>query len=211
MFEGQTARIEYKGQNPFVVFPVKDLTYLKEVIVTEAGGAESTDGELLLWAGKLEEDSYSESLNNPKMAEKILLRFPVANMWWDQENQTELAFLVSPSKFGSANQNNIFEPTVVAQANEEAIYYRNLVNAGNLPFLVEFLYSQNVPAAIEPLLSLENILTIANGQTVWALIASTLMMVIVLVIIYRLSSVGMLATTSLSMFLTLFSFIWLNL
>ena len=211
MFEGQTARIEYKGQNPFVVFPVNDVTNLKEKIVTEAGGAESTDGELLLWAGKLEEDSYSESLNNPEMAEKILLRFPVANMWWDQENQTELAFLVSPSKFGSANQNNIFEPTVVAQANEEAIYYRNLVNAGNLPFLVEFLYSQNVPAAIEPLLSLENILTIANGQTVWALIASTLMMVIVLVIIYRLSSVGMLATTSLSMFLTLFSFIWLNL
>ena len=211
MFEGQTARVEYKGQNPFVVFPVKDLTYLKEVIVTEAGGAESTDGELLLWAGKLEADSYSESLNNPDMAEKILLRFPVANMWWDQENQTELAFLVSPSKFGSANENNIFEATVVAQANEEAIFYRNLVNAGDLPYTVEFLYSQNIPAAIEPLLLLENILTIANSQTLWALIASTLMMVIVLVIVYRLGSIGILATTTLSIFLTLFSFIWLNL
>ena len=211
MFEGQTARVEYKGQNPFVVFPVKDLTYLKEVIVTEAGGAESTDGELLLWAGKLEADSYSESLNNPEMAEKILLRFPVANMWFDQEDQTELAFLVSPSKFGSANENNIFEATVVAQANEEAIFYRNLVNAGDLPYTVEFLYSQNIPAAIEPLLLLENILTIANSQTLWALIASTLMMVIVLVIVYRLGSIGILATTTLSIFLTLFSFIWLNL
>jgi preprotein translocase subunit SecD len=211
MFEGQTARVEYKGQNPFVVFPVKDLTYLKEVIVTEAGGAESTDGELLLWAGKLEADSYSESLNNPEMAEKILLRFPVANMWFDQEAQTELAFLVSPSKFGSANENNIFEATVVAQANEEAIFYRNLVNAGDLPYTVEFLYSQNIPAAIEPLLSLENILTIANSQTLWALFASTLMMVIVLVIVYRLGSIGMLATTTLSIFLTLYSFIWLNL
>jgi preprotein translocase subunit SecF len=211
MFEGQTARVEYRGQNPFVVFPVKDLTYLKEVIVTEAGGAESTDGELLLWAGKLEADSYSESLNNPEMAEKILLRFPVANMWFDQEDQTELAFLVSPSKFGSANENNIFEATVVAQANEEAIFYRNLVNAGDLPYTVEFLYSQNVPAAIEPLLLLENILTIANSQTLWALLASTLMMVIVLVIVYRLGSIGILATTTLSIFLTLFSFIWLNL
>ena len=211
MFEGQTARVEYKGQNPFVVFPVKDLTYLKEVIVTEAGGAESTEGELLLWAGKLEEDSYSESLNNPEMAEKILLRFPVANLWWDQENQTELAFLVSPSKFGSANENNIFQPNVVAQANEEAIYYRNLVNSGDLPFTVEFLYSQNIPAAIEPLLSLDNILTIANSQTVWALIASTLMMTLVLVVVYRLGSIGMLATTTLSVFVTLFSFIWLNL
>jgi preprotein translocase subunit SecD len=211
MFEGQTARVEYRGQNPFVVFPVKDLTYLKEVIVTEAGGAESTDGELLLWAGKLEADSYSESLNNPVMAEKILLRFPVANMWFDQEDQTELAFLVSPSKFGSANENNIFEATVVAQANEEAIFYRNLVNAGDLPYSVEFLYSQNVPAAIEPMLSLENILTIANSQTLWALLASTLMMVIVLVLVYRLGSLGMLATTTLSIFLTLFSFIWLNL
>ncbi len=211
MFEDQTARVEYRGQNPFVVFPVKDLTYLKEVIVTEAGGAESTDGELLLWAGKLEADSYSESLNNPEMAEKILLRFPVANMWFDQEDQTELAFLVSPSKFGSANENNIFEATVVAQANEEAIFYRNLVNAGDLPYSVEFLYSQNVPAAIEPLLLLENILTIANSQTLWALLASTLMMAIVLVIVYRLGSIGMLATTTLSIFLTLYSFIWLNL
>jgi preprotein translocase subunit SecD len=211
MFEGQTARVEYKGQNPFVVFPVKDLTYLKEVIVTEAGGAESTEGELLLWAGKFEEDSYSESLNNPDMAKKILLRFPVANMWWDQENQTELAFLVSPSKFGSANENNIFEANVVAQANEEAIFYRNLVNAGDLPYTVEFLYSQNIPAAIEPLLSLDNILTIANSQTLWALIASTLMMTIVLLIVYRLGSIGMLATTTLSIFLTLYSFIWLNL
>jgi preprotein translocase subunit SecD len=210
MFEGQTARVEYKGQNPFVVLPVNDLNRL-ETIITEAGGAESTDGELLLWAGKLEEDSYSESLNNPLMAEKILLRFPVANMWWDQENKTELAFLVSPSKFGTANENNIFEANVVAQANEEAIFYRNLVNAGDLPFAIEFLYSQNVPAAIEPLILLENILTIANSQTLWALLASTLMMVIVLVIVYRLGSIGMLATTTLSIFLTLFSFVWLNL
>ena len=210
LFEGQTARVEYKGQNPFVVFPVNDLDRL-ETIVIEAGGAESTDGELLLWAGKLEADSYSESLNNPAMAEKILLRFQIANMWWDQENKTELAFLVSPSKFGSPNENNVFEANVVAQANEEAIFYRNLVNSGDLPFSVEFLYSQNVPAAIEPLLSLENILTIANSQTLWALIASTLMMMIVLVIVYRLGSIGMLATTTLSVFLTLFSFIWLNL
>ena len=210
MFEGQTARVEYKGQNPFVVLPVNNLNRL-ETIITEAGGAESTDGELLLWAGKLEEDSYSESLNNPLMAEKILLRFPVANMWWDQENKTELAFLVSPSKFGTANENNIFEANVVAQANEEAIFYRNLVNAGDLPFAIEFLYSQNVPAAIEPLILLENILTIANSQTLWALLASTLMMVIVLVIVYRLGSIGMLATTTLSIFLTLFSFVWLNL
>jgi preprotein translocase subunit SecD len=210
LFEGQTARVVYKGQNPFVVFPVNDLESL-EKIVTEAGGAESTDGEILLWAGKLEADSYSDSLNNPDMAEKILLRFPVANMWWDQDKKTELAFLVSPSKFGSANENNIFAATVVAQANEEAIFYRNLVNAGDLPYSVEFLYSQNVSAAIEPLLSLENILTIANSQTLRALLASTLMMMIVLVIVYRLGSIGMLATTTLSVFLTLFSFIWLNL
>jgi preprotein translocase subunit SecD len=211
LFEDQTARIEYRGQNPFVVFPVSDLDYLKEVLVTEAGGAETSEGELLLWAGKLEADSYSESLNNPEMAKKILLRFPVANMWWDQDDQTELAFLVSPSKFGSADENNIFAANVVAQANEEAIFYRNLVNAGDLAYSVEFLYSQNIPAAIEPLLSLGNILTIANSQTLWALVASTLMMILVLVIVYRLGSLGMLATTTLSIFLTLFSFIWLNL
>ncbi len=211
MFNGQTARIEYKGQNPFVVFSVDDLTYLQEVLVTEAGGEESTDGELLLWAGKLEEDSYSESLNNPEIAEKILLRFPVNNLWWDSETKTELAYLVSPSQFGQPNENNIFASTVVAQANEEAIYYRNLFNASDLAYSVEFLYAQNVPAAVEPLLSLENILSLANTQTLWAMVIAVLMMVLVLVIVYRLASLGMIATISLSIFTTIFTFITLNL
>lgn len=211
MFNGQTARIEYKGQNPFVVFSVEDLTYLKEVLITEAGGEESTDGELLLWAGKLEEDSYSESLNNPDIAEKILLRFPVNNLWWDTETKTELAYLVSPSQFGQPNENNIFASTVVAQANEEAIYFRNLFNAGDLAYSVEFLYAQNVPAAVEALLSLDNILSLANSQTLWAMVASMIMMVIVLAIVYRLGAIGIITTTTLSIFATLFTFIALNL
>ena len=211
MFNGQTARIEYKGQNPFVVFSVDDLTYLQEVLVTEAGGEESTDGELLLWAGKLEEDSYSESLNNPDIAEKILLRFPVNNLWWDSETKTELAYLVSPSQFGQPNENNIFASTVVAQANEEAIYYRNLFNASDLAYAVEFLYAQNVPAAVEPLLSLENILSLANTQTLWAMVIAVLMMILVLVVVYRLASLGIIATITLSIFSTLFTFITLNL
>ena len=211
MFNGQTARIEYKGQNPFVVFSVEDLTYLKEVLITEAGGEESTDGELLLWAGKLEEDSYSESLNNPDIAEKILLRFPVNNLWWDTETKTELAYLVSPSQFGQPNENNIFASTVVAQANEEAIYFRNLFNAGDLAYSVEFLYAQNVPAAVEALLSLDNILSLANSQTLWAMVASMIMMVIVLAIVYRLGAIGIITTTTLSIFATLFTFVALNL
>ncbi len=211
MFNGQNARIEYKGQNPFVVFSVEDLTYLKEVLITEAGGEESTDGELLLWAGKLEEDSYSESLNNPDIAEKILLRFPVNNLWWDADSKSELAYLVSPSQFGQPNENNIFAATVVAQANEEAIYYRNLFNAGDLAYAVEFLYAQNVPAAVEALLSLENILLLANSQTLWAMVIAMIMMVVVLAIVYRLGALGMLATTALSIFATLFTFISLNL
>jgi len=211
MFNGQIARIEYKGQNPFVVFSVEDLTYLKEVLITEAGGEESTDGELLLWAGKLEEDSYSESLNNPDIAEKILLRFPVNNLWWDTETKTELAYLVSPSQFGQPNENNIFASTVVAQANEEAIYFRNLFNAGDLAYSVEFLYAQNVPAAVEALLSLDNILSLANSQTLWAMVASMIMMVIVLAIVYRLGAIGIITTTTLSIFATLFTFVALNL
>ncbi|MFZ9139135.1 MAG: hypothetical protein ACO207_01635 [Bacilli bacterium] len=211
MFTGQTARIEYKGQNPFVVFSVEDLTYLKEVLITEAGGEESTDGELLLWAGKLEEDSYSESLNNPEIAKKILLRFSVNNLWWDSEAKTELAYLVSPSQFGQPNENNIFASTVVAQANEEAIYYRNLFNAGDLAYSVEFLYAQNVPAAIEALLSLETILSLANSQTLWAMLIAISMMVLVLAIVYRLAVLGILTSTSLSIFATLFAFISLNL
>jgi preprotein translocase subunit SecF len=211
MFDGQTARIEYKGQNPFVVFPVKDLTYLKEVLITEAGGAESTDGELLLWAGKLESDTYSEALNDTEMASKIILRLPVNNLWWDADNQTELAFLVSPSKYGSANENNIFDAAVVAQANEEAIFYRNLVNAGDLAYTVEFLYSQNIPASIESLISLDTILSIANSQTLWAFLSAMLMMTLVLFIVYRVGALGILATTTLSVFVTFFTFVWLNL
>ena len=211
MFDDSTARVEYRGQNPIVVFPVSDATYIKEVLLTEAGGPENTSAELILWAGKVEEDNYQDSLNNPDMAQKIVLRFPVASLWWDEETTTELATVISPSKYGSANANNVFEPTAVSQANEEAIYYRNLFNASDLPVNVEFLFSKTIQPSIEPILSLQNVLTIANSQTIWAMVIATLLTLIVLVIFYRLAAVGMIATSALSVFLTLFAFVSLRL
>lgn len=209
MFVDSVARVEYRGQNPFVVFPVSDPTYLKEVLLVEAGGADS-GAELILWAGKVEEDNYQDSLNNPDMAKKILLKLPVANLWWDEAAANELATFISPSKYGTPNANNIFESTAVAQANEEAIFYRNLFNASDLPYTVEFLFSKTIQPSIEPILSLDNVLSLASSQTLWALIIATALTLAVLIFVYRLAAVGMIATSALSLFLTLFAFIWLR-
>lgn len=218
MFDGQTARIEYRGQNPFVVIPVKDPTYLKEVLVKEAeasnpgqSGEGSGDGELLLWAGKVEEDNYDASLQNPEMQSKIVLRFTTGNMWWDNETTNELAAGISPSKYGSPNANNIFEAAAVSQANEEAIYYRNLFNATALDVKVEFLYSTPVAPSVEPILNLDQVLTLTLGQTFFATLIAAIISIVVLFVLYRLAALSMVTTTAVSLFVATFAFIWLKL
>ncbi len=216
MFDGQTARVEYRGQNPFVVIPVTDPTYLKEVLVKEAEGSNSGqeqasgDGELLLWAGKVEEDNYDASLQNPEMQAKIVLRFTTGNMWWDNETTNELAAGISPSKYGTANANNVFEAAAVSQANEEAIYYRNLFNASALDVNVEFLYSTPVAPSIEAILNLDEVLTLALGQTFFATFIAALTSIIVLFVLYRFAALSIITTTSVSLFVAAFAFVWLK-
>jgi preprotein translocase subunit SecD len=216
MFDGQTARVEYRGQNPFVVIPVKDSTYLKEVLVKEAEGSNpseegSGNGELLLWAGKVEEDNYDASLQNPEIQSKIVLRFTTGNLWWDNETTNELAAGISPSKYGTANANNIFEAAAVSQANEEAIYYRNLFNATALDVNVEFLYSTPVAPSVEPILNLGEVLTLSLGQTFFATIFAAVISIVVLFVLYRLAALSMVTTTAVSLFVATFAFIWLKL
>ena len=216
MFDGQTARVEYRGQNPFVVIPVTDSTYLKEVLVKEAEGSNSGqeqasgDGELLLWAGKVEEDNYDASLQNPEMQAKIVLRFTTGNMWWDNETTNELAAGISPSKYGTANANNVFEAAAVSQANEEAIYYQNLFNASALDVNVEFLYSTPVAPSIEAILNLDEVLTLALGQTFFATFIAALTSIIVLFVLYRFAALSIITTTSVSLFVAAFAFVWLK-
>jgi preprotein translocase subunit SecD len=217
MFEGQTARVEYQGQNPFVVFKLKDPQKLKDSLVTEANGGQeggSTDGELLLWAGKLESDSYQESLQDTKMAEKILLRFPTASMWWDPNslgNETELQTFIAPSKYGSPDERNIFPAAAVAQANEEAVYLRNLFNATALNVNVELLFSKSIPASVEPLLSLGNFLSLALSQTLLATCITSVLVILVLFVLYRVQAFAIVTTAALSLFLSMVALIWLNL
>lgn len=220
MFDGQVARIEYRGQTPFVVIPVSDPTYLKEVLVTEAegsnpgqdaGGQGAGDGELLLWAGKTEEDNYEDSLDDAAMREKIILRFTTSSMWWDAEAQDELATAISPSKFGSPNANNVFEPAAVTLANEEAIYYRNLFNASSLPVNVELLFSTPVQPTIEAILNLDEILTLSWSQTLIASILAFVIFAGLAIYVYKVSSFGFLATSSLSLLASAIAFVWLKL
>jgi hypothetical protein len=220
MFDGETARVEYRGQNPFVVIPVKDPTYLKEVLVTEAegstpgqdaGGETTGDGELLLWAGKVEEDSYEASLDNPEIQEKIVLRFTTGSMWWNAETTDELAAGISPSKYGTPNANNIFDAAAVSQANEEAIYYRNLFNASALDVNVEFLYSTPIAPSIESILSLEEVLTLSLGRTFFATLGAAIASIVVLFILYKFAAVGLITTTAVSLFVSSIAFVWLKL
>ena len=215
MFDGQVARVEYRGQTPFVVIPLKDASYLKEVLVTEAEGTSSdqgnSDGELLLWAGKTEEDNYEDSLNDSQMREKIILRFTTSSIWWDEDTQQELASAIAPSKFGSPNANNIFDAAAVTQANEEAIYYRNLFNATSLPVNVELLFSTPVQPTLEPVLNLGEILTLSWSRTLIASIVSFVLFAAVFIYLYRLPALGALATSALSLFLSFYAFVWLKL
>ncbi|MCK7489325.1 MAG: hypothetical protein MZU79_03045 [Anaerotruncus sp.] len=81
MFADSVARVDYKGQYPHIVIPLSNPTYFIDQILAEAksideAGGEVGEGEIndaayiLLWANRLEGDTYEEATTNTKVAEK---------------------------------------------------------------------------------------------------------------------------------------------
>lgn len=220
VFEGSTARIEYKGQYPIVVIPLSEPTKFTEQIIAEAqeiqGDTETDSGEydnatetsttqdamILLWANKTESDTYEASQEDSDVAAKVIISLDYTRIWYD-EDRTEIAAAISPATYGTADESNVFPVSAVEQANAAAHHYVNLFNASSLDYKVEFLFDVTVDASIESLLSFGLHASIAWSSTVIATLIGLLILFAGIVVFYRLSGVSAIVTTSAALFLTL--------
>jgi preprotein translocase subunit SecF len=212
MFDGSVARVDYKGQYPHVVIPLSNPTYFIDQIVAEAErlseefpaeeGQVDPNAYILLWANRLEGETYEETKTNQKIAEKIILQFNFKSIWWDEEDKTEITAAVDLSKYGTANEQNIYPSSAVAQANETANYFANLFNAGSLDYDVEFLFEAPISASIENILTFGRNIGLSWSNTLLASLVASIIVIGVVAYFYRLLSVAVLTASGASLFVT---------
>lgn len=223
MFLNSVARVDYKGQFPFVIIPLSNPDYFAEHIVKEAQqiANEAPNNEqsneipkeayIQLWANRTEEDSYEESLTNVEMAEKIILQFDPNNLYWEEGETNEIAAAINLYQFGSPDSNNYFSPTIVKQANEIAYYFVNLFNASALNYKVEYLFTQNVPASIENILNLGSNLTASWSKTLISSLIVGVILILILAYFYHLPSVAIVLNLAATLFVSFVAYILLGL
>lgn len=222
MFLDSAARVDYRGQFPYVVIPLSNPDYFVEHIEKEAkdiyntsSGGDSTaevgkEAYIQLWANRTEEDSYELSLTDTKMAEKVIMEFNPFEMYWEEGETGEIASAINLYNYGSPDSNNYFSPSIVKEANEVAYYYRNLFNASSLDYNVEYLFTQNVPASIESIINLGASLTPNWSRTLIASIIVGVILIIVLAYFYRLTSVSVIVNLAVTLFTSFFAFVLLG-
>ncbi|MFA5236102.1 MAG: hypothetical protein WC399_04610 [Bacilli bacterium] len=216
MFDSVTARVDYKGQYPHVVIPLSNPSYFIDHIIAEAQRIDEEAGAsgdeinqrayILLWSNRLEGDTFEESQTNQEVADKVLLQFNYKALWWDEEDKTEITAALDLSKYGTADENNLFPTSAVTKANETAFYYVNLFNASPLDYDVEFLFEAPISASIENVLSFGRNIGLSWSQTLLATIIALVIVIGVVAYFYKLLAVAVLTATGASLFFTTLAF-----
>ncbi|MFA5283788.1 MAG: hypothetical protein WC366_04725 [Bacilli bacterium] len=214
MFKGSVARIEYVNYAPVVVIPVSDGAKLKEQVdgysstgtksSIKRADSEDSGFSLYLWTNRKEGESYEDANDNPDIAEKVLVTLNSANLFYANSSveNTEIEIVL-----GATDSEGKYDTTKVAQANYEANCILRLFNASKLDFKVTCLYSAVTTAEVENLLSYGLTISVANSKTLIASLILYVMVVLILALFYRLGSIGPIATSTSSVFLTLVFFV----
>ena len=187
------AYMETKDNYPTINIPVGDhFKDLLEIVKgyaddknTDAAESQSSgeEGEeasytynLYLWHDYVEGDTFAktdssnEEEYDPHVAEKIFMSFNVDDIEDDAEKLTAYV------NIQDANSNQKYEAKEVRKAFDTARYYVSLINSGSLDYKVTFLYSNNVDAITEKLVS-------TDGYVLWT---STLRATLVCILIISL-------------------------
>ena len=212
---------------PTIVIPIKSDNEMFQAVYTEAKEMsdnntgeveeehEHQEGEeeeeatrhayLYLWYDYIE-DYYSYdkiNQNSPDtydaaIASKVLMTFDAANPFYDDE-QNALRAYVHPST------NDSDEVTVesLTKANKNAQYYVNLLNAGQMDYHVEFMFSKTADLFVENLVELGTHETVAWSRTFIATIVAIAVISLLLIYFYRLGASGIAVTSIVATFLGL--------
>ena len=211
------AHLESKNDYPSINIPVGDhFKELYDVVKQhkengETDAAESsTTGEgddaettytynLYLWHDYEDGDKFSQTLSDnesydPRVAEKVFMNFDIAELEQKEEDGESIDTLTAYVTIKDSNNNSKYEASEVRKAYDTARYYVALINSGTLDYKVTHLYSQDVPAVTEQLISVDG-RQLAFSATLTATIVCIVIISILLAIFFRLGSLSIITMT----------------
>ena len=218
------AYLETTDGYPAIIIPIKKDNELFQAVYTEAKEMsdnntgeveeqkESSDSEeeeeavrhayLYLWYDYIVDYYSYDKINqnaetyDETIANKVLMTFDAANPFLD-DDQDELRAYVHPN---SNNDDSDITPASLAEAYENANYYVNLLNAGEMEYHVDFLFSKRATAFVESLVALDTHETVAWSRTFIATLCAIVVVTLLLVYFFRLGASGVAVTSIVSTF-----------
>ena len=219
------AYMESENGYPAIVIPIDSKNELFQAVYTEAKEmSDNNEGEvveeheheegeeeheetrkayLYLWYNYVE-DYYSydkidqkADTYDPTIANKVLMTFDAANPFLD-DDQDELRAYVN-----SNNDGGEVTAEALKAAYENARYYVNLLNAGEMNYHVSFLFSEKADMWVEDLVALDTHETVAWSRTFIATLCAIVVVSLLLVYFYRLGALSVATTSIVSTFIGL--------
>ena len=221
------AYMETTDGYPAIIIPIDKENELFQAVYTEAkemsdnneGEVEAEDNDqedgeehehqhkayLYLWYNYVEDYYSYDKINqnntdtyDPTIANKVLMTFDAANPFLD-DDQDALRAYVNPSSSGE---------TVTADslktAYENARYYVNLLNAGEMQYHVSFLFSEKADTWVEELVSLGSHISVAWSRTFIATLCAVAVVSLLLIYFYRLGALSVATSSIVSTFFGIF-------
>lgn len=211
------AYMETKNDYPSINIPVggkfKDLYEVvkkeKEDNDTEAaetsgeGEEATTTYNLYLWHDYEEGDTFSQTIEgnenyDSRVAEKVFMNFDISELVKLEEDGKEIDKLTAYVNVQDVNNNSKYESSEVKKAFDTARFYVSLINSGALDYKVTYLYSNNISAMTEQLVSTDGV--IQWSSTLRATIVCVVILSLLLAVFYRLSSLSVITTTVASVY-----------
>ena len=208
------AHLETKNDYPSINIPVGE--HFKEIYEVvkqheekgETDAAESSSGSeegettytynLYLWHDYEDGDKFSQTISgndnyDPRVAEKVFMNFDIAELKQREEDGEAVDTLTAYVSIKDVNNNSKYEASEVRSAFDTARFYVALINSGTLDYKVTHLYSQNVNASVESLVSVDGYLQWTS--TLRATIVCIVIISLLLVVFFRLGSLSIITTT----------------
>lgn len=224
---------------PYVIIPVSNPDKIKTLIETvnptsgepeqanrrnkvrfEGDEEESKDPDIFLWANWEEGDTYEKATADASVTgQKIIAQFVSDNIWYTKSSteNTELQFLC-----GFADSEGNYDATKLKQANQQAKYLCNLINATAFDYdVVDLFVTESASGVtynqIRSDATIENLLNLGSdvnvnimAGTMIGSIVALLIIALVLFYFYHLTAIGMFANTLATIFLSYLLFITMN-
>ena len=144
-------------------------------------------------------DPNDEQTYDANIAKKVLMTFDIENPFLN-EDEDALRTYVRPS---SANNDENVSPATLKTAFENARFYVNLLNSGEINYHVSFMFEKDADFWIEDLISLDSHISVAWSRTFIATLCAVAVISLLLIYFYRLGALSVATVSVVSTFIGL--------